>query len=155
MIRELKPVPFILVGESHDSLPAHDLQARIIRALYEQDARLAVGLEMVAAARQEILTRWSLGELTDEEFLRTSKWYSAWGFHFGYYRPILAFAKENRIPLYALDTPQEVVGQFRMRDGEILSGNGQIRRNANRPGRRGRPAAFAEEPRILRHAGGD
>ncbi len=125
MIRELKPVPFILVGESHDSLPAHELQARIIRALYEQDARLAVGLEMVAAARQEILTRWSLGELTDEEFLRTSKWYSAWGFHFGYYRPILAFAKENRIPLYALDTPQEVVGQFQMRDGEILSGTGK------------------------------
>jgi len=122
MIRELKPVPFILVGESHDSLPAHELQARIIRALYEQDARLAVGLEMVAAARQESLTRWSLGELTDEEFLRASKWYSAWGFHFGYYRPILAFAKENRIPLYALDTPQEFVGQFQMRDGEVLPG---------------------------------
>jgi len=122
MIRELKPIPFILVGESHGSLPAHELQARILRALYEQDARLAVGLEMVAATRQEILTRWSLGELTDEEFLRGSKWYSAWGFHFGYYRPILAFAKENRIPLYALDTPQEFVGQFQMRDGEVLPG---------------------------------
>jgi uncharacterized iron-regulated protein len=120
MIREMQPVPFTHVGEAHDSLPTHELQARIVRALWEQDHRLAIGLEMVPAGRQETLTQWSLGLLTEEEFLREAGWYTTWGFHFGLYRPILAFAKEHEIPLYALDTPREVVAQFRMQDGKVL-----------------------------------
>ncbi|MBN1940042.1 MAG: ChaN family lipoprotein [Candidatus Aminicenantes bacterium] len=74
MIREMKPVPFILIGESHDSLPTHEIQDRIIRALFEQNERLTVGLEMVAAERQEILNGWGSGGLTEEEFLKSSKW---------------------------------------------------------------------------------
>jgi uncharacterized iron-regulated protein len=120
MIEDMRPVPFVLVGELHAVFSAHELQGRIVRALFEQDGRLAVGLEMVAAARQDALTRWGLGLLTEEAFLRESRWYSTWGFHFGYYRPIFAFAKDHRIPLYALDTPRVVEAQFRMRDGKIL-----------------------------------
>jgi uncharacterized iron-regulated protein len=120
MIRDLQRVPFVYVGEAHDSLPTHELQARIIRALSEQGRRFAVGLEMVPAARQETLTQWSLGLLTEEEFLRKAGWYTTWGFNFGLYRPIFVFARDHEIPLYALDTPREVVAQFKMRDGEVL-----------------------------------
>ncbi|MHB8055070.1 MAG: ChaN family lipoprotein, partial [Candidatus Aminicenantales bacterium] len=120
LIREMGPVPFVLVGEAHDSRPMHKLQARIIRALFEQNPGLAIGLEMVPATRQEILTQWSRGLLTDEEFLRKDNWYSAWGFNFAYYQPIFAFAKDNQILLRALDSPQEVVAQFRVRDGEVV-----------------------------------
>lgn len=120
MIADLRPVPFVLIGELHSVQSTHEFQQRIVRALFEQDGRLAVGLEMVAAARQDALTRWGLGLLTEEAFLRESRWYTAWGFHFGYYRPVFAFAKDHRIPLYALDTPRVVEAQFRMRDGKIL-----------------------------------
>jgi uncharacterized iron-regulated protein len=120
MIRDMRSVPFVHVGEAHDSLPTHELQARVIRALWEQDHRLALGLEMVPAARQEALTQWLRGGLTDEEFLRQTGWYTNWGFPFGLYRPILVFAKQHEIPLYALDTPREVVAQFRMQDGKVL-----------------------------------
>jgi uncharacterized iron-regulated protein len=120
MIRDLQRVPFVQVGEAHDSLPTHDLQARIIRALWAQDRRLAVGLEMVPAARQETLTRWSRGLLTEEEFLHDSGWYTTWGFNFGLYRSIFVFAKDHEIPLYALDTPRDVVAQFQVRDGQVL-----------------------------------
>ncbi|MFO7733109.1 MAG: ChaN family lipoprotein [Candidatus Aminicenantes bacterium] len=133
MIREMRPAPFVLVGELHGALPAHELQERVVRALFEQDGRLAVGLEMVAAARQDTLTRWGRGLMTEEQFLRESRWYSAWGFHFAYYRPVLVFAKDHRIPLYALDTPQEVVGQFQMQGGQVLPG-------------RSRPAAASLSP---------
>jgi aminopeptidase N len=122
MIGEMEPVPFILIGESHESLPAHKMQDRIIRALFARDARLTIGLEMVAASRQEVLSRWSLGALSDEEFLRRSGWYANWGFHFDYYRMILTFARDNRLPLLALDSPREVVGRYQVRDGEILPG---------------------------------
>ncbi len=120
MIRDLMRVPFVYVGEAHGSLPTHEIQARIVRALWEQDHRLAVGLEMVPAARQEDLSQWAAGALTEDEFLRRSGWYSNWGFNFGLYRPILAFARERGIPLYALDTPREVAAQFQMQDGQVL-----------------------------------
>ncbi len=120
MIRDMREVPFVLVGEAHDSRSTHELQARIIRALWEQGSRLALGLEMVAAARQDVLTAWSLGLLTEEEFLLKAGWYTTWGFNFGLYRPILIFAKDHEIPLYALDTPREVVAQFQVQDGQIL-----------------------------------
>jgi len=120
MIADLRPVPFVLVGELHGVLGTHEVQDRVVRALFEQDGRLAVGLEMLAAARQEALTRWGLGLRSEEEFLRESRWYTSWGFHFGYYRPVFAFAKEHRIPLYALDTPRVVEAQFRMSEGKVL-----------------------------------
>jgi uncharacterized iron-regulated protein len=123
MIRDLTAVPFVNVGETHEALPTHEIQARIIRALWEQDRRLAVGLESVPAARQEPLTEWIAGALTEDEFLRQTGWYTNWGFNFGLYRPIFGFAREHGIPLYALDTPRTVEGQFEMtRDGQVLSG---------------------------------
>jgi uncharacterized iron-regulated protein len=126
MIRDMRSAPFVCVGEAHDSLPTHELQARIIRALWKQDHRLAVGLEMIPAARQEILSQWSRGLLADDEFLRETSWYTSWGFNFGLYRPILVFAKEHAIPLYALDTPREVSAQFKMQDGKILPEENKI-----------------------------
>jgi uncharacterized iron-regulated protein len=120
MIRDMRSVPFISIGEAHGSLPTHELQARIIRALWKQDHHVAVGLEMVPASRQEALSQWSRGLLTEAEFLRKTGWYTTWGFNFGLYRPILAFAKEHEIPLYAFDTPREVVARFRVQDGRVL-----------------------------------
>jgi uncharacterized iron-regulated protein len=121
MIRDMRSVAFVYVGEAHDSLPTHELQARIIQALWEQDHHVAVGLEMIPAARQEALSQWSRGLLTEEEFLRKTGWYTNWGFPFGLYRSIFAFAKEHEIPLYALDTPREVVARFHVQDGKVLS----------------------------------
>ena len=98
MIREMMPVPFVYLGETHDSLPMHELQARVIRALFEQDSRLAVGLEMYPVTLQEPLTRWSRGLLSEDEFLREGRWYTTWNQNFAFYRPILSFVKEGRHP---------------------------------------------------------
>ena len=40
--------------------------------------------------------RLEAGLLTEEGFLRLSRWYDNWGSDFGYYRDILTFARENR-----------------------------------------------------------
>ncbi|MHB8055883.1 MAG: ChaN family lipoprotein, partial [Candidatus Aminicenantales bacterium] len=90
MIREMKPVPFVYLGETHNSLPMHELQARVIRALFGQDPQLAVGLEMYPVTLQEPLTRWSRGLLSEDEFLREGRWYATWNQNFAFYRPILS-----------------------------------------------------------------
>jgi uncharacterized iron-regulated protein len=121
MIQEMKGVPLVHVGETHNSLPIHELQARVIRALYEQDHHLAVGLEMYSATFQEPLSKWSLGLLTEDEFIRDGQWYVTWNQNWAFYRPIFVFAKANAIPMYGLNAPREVISKIRMQGWDALT----------------------------------
>jgi uncharacterized iron-regulated protein len=121
MIREMKPVPFIHIGETHNSLAMHQLQARIISALWEQDRRLAVGLEMYPVTQQEVLSRWSLGILTEEQFIQEGLWYTTWNQNYAFYKPIFDVIKTGGIPLYALNAPREIISKIRMRGWDALT----------------------------------
>jgi len=121
MIKNMKDSCFIYVGETHNSLPMHDIQLKIIQALYGQDNNISIGLEMLPTSVQEILNKWSLGTLTQAEFIREVKWYVNWNFNFGFYEKIFEFAKENRIPLYALNIPRQIIKKIRMKGWDELS----------------------------------
>lgn len=99
----------VSIGETHDSLHAHRVELAVIRDLFRRfPGRIAIGMEMFREPQQEALDRWTKGELTEFEFLKTSKWYDNWGSDFGYYRDILDFAKENRIDVVALNPSKEL-----------------------------------------------
>ncbi|MBM3294905.1 MAG: hypothetical protein FJY82_10315, partial [Candidatus Aminicenantes bacterium] len=121
MIKEMRPAAFVHVGETHNSLPIHELQAKIIQALHEQDRHLAIGLEMYPVTRQEPLTKWSLGILTEAEFIKTGKWYTTWNQNFAYYRPIFDLAKASGVPMYALNAPREIISKIRTQGWEALT----------------------------------
>jgi uncharacterized iron-regulated protein len=121
MISEMRGSRFVHVGETHDSMPMHDLQLRVLQALYAQDRHLAVGMEMLPVTVQETLNKWSAGILTKEEFIREVRWYVNWNFNFGYYEKIFDFAKEHRLPVYALNIPREIISKIRMRGWDALS----------------------------------
>jgi len=121
MIKNMKGSRFVYVGETHNNLPMHDIQLRIIQALYEQDNSLSIGLEMLPLSTQEILNRWSLGTLTQDEFIREIEWYVNWNYNFGFYEKIFGFAKENKIPLYALNVPREIIKEIRIKGWDGLS----------------------------------
>jgi len=121
MIKEMKESRFVYVGESHNSLPMHDIQFEIIQTLYNQDKNLLVGIEMLPLDCQEVLNKWSLGILSKEEFVRKIKWYINWNFNFGYYQKIFQFVKSKKIPVYALNVPRAIISKIRMRGWETLS----------------------------------
>jgi uncharacterized iron-regulated protein len=121
MIRGMANSRFVYVGETHNSLPMHQIQAKIIERLYEQDRDLTVGLEMYPVTQQEALNKWSLGILSEEEFIREGQWYVNWNFHFGFYQDIFRVVKNNAIPLYALNVPRDIISKVRMRGWEALS----------------------------------
>jgi uncharacterized iron-regulated protein len=102
-------------------LANHDLQLRILQALSEKDANLALGLEMFPTASQEVLNKWSLGLLTEEEFLREARWYAVWNYHWGFYRRIFGLAKEHSIPLRALNVERDIITKVRMKGWDGLS----------------------------------
>jgi len=121
MIRDMMTSRIVHVGETHDSMPMHELQFQIIRALYARDKHLAVGLEMLPVTVQEALNKWTAGILTKDEFIREIRWYVNWNFNFGYYEKIFDFAREHRLPIYALNIPREIITKIRMRGWDALS----------------------------------
>jgi uncharacterized iron-regulated protein len=121
MIKEMKKSEFIYVGETHNSLPMHDIQSKIIQALYEQDRNLSIGLEMFPVSFQEALNKWSMAILSQDEFIRESRWYVNWNFNFGFYEKIFKLAKNNKIPLYALNAPRAIIRKIRMKGWGKLS----------------------------------
>lgn len=121
MIAEMEDCEFVYVGETHDSLPMHEIQARIIQALYERERDLSIALEMFSIDNQDALNKWSLGILSRDEFIRESRWYVNWNFNFGFYEGIFRLAKENKILVHALNVPREIISKIRMRGWEGLS----------------------------------
>ncbi|MBC7363125.1 MAG: ChaN family lipoprotein [Candidatus Aminicenantes bacterium] len=121
MIKEMKKARFIYLGEKHDNLEMHEMQFQVIKALYQQDPNLAIGLEQVTVDLQPVLDRWVAGELSEEEFLREIKWYVTWSFNYGYYRKIFEFAREKKIPVFALNAPRNIISKIRMQGYEALN----------------------------------
>jgi len=121
MIREMEKSRFVYVGETHNSLPIHDIQLKVIRALHTIDKNLSVGLEMFPVSSQEVLNKWSLAILTPEEFIQESRWYVHWNLNFKFYENIFLFTKENKIPLYALNAPRPLIHKIRMKGWVTLS----------------------------------
>ncbi|MCX8160873.1 MAG: ChaN family lipoprotein [Candidatus Saccharicenans sp.] len=114
MVKEMKKARLIHLGETHDDLEMHDMQFRVIEALYRQDPRLAIGLEQVTVDLQPILDRWVAGELDEDSFLREIKWYVTWNFNYGYYKKIFDFAREHQLPIFALNAPRNLITKVRM-----------------------------------------
>ncbi len=121
MIKEMGKSRFVYLGETHNSLPIHDIQLKVIRALHAVDKDMSVGLEMFPVSSQEVLNKWSLAILSTEEFLRCSQWYVHWNLNFKFYEDIFFFTKDNRISLYALNAPRSLIHKIRMRGWTALS----------------------------------
>ena len=109
----LAGVRMLLVGEEHTSMEFHRAQARILQALVKTGRPVLIGLEMYPYTQQAHLDAWSAGRLTEDQFIDQSRWYENWGYHWLYYRDIFLFARDNKVPMYAVNTPREVVAAVR------------------------------------------
>ena len=109
----LASVRVVFVGESHTSIEYHNVQRRLIEELTAAGRKVFVGLEMYPYTEQAWLDKWSAGELTEDTFLKDSRWYKNWGYHWLYYRDIFTFARDNKIRMFGVNTPREVVAAVR------------------------------------------
>ena len=121
MVQDMLAARIVHVGETHDAMAMHEIQFQVVRALYAKDKHLAIGMEMVPVTLQETLNKWTAGILTKDEFLGEIRWYVTWNFNFGYYEKVFDFAREHRLPIYALNAPREVITKIRMRGWDALT----------------------------------
>lgn len=103
----------LLLGEIHTSAADHGWQLETLQALHRQRLRLILGLEMVPAARQGVLDRFSAGSLSEEAFLQQVGWAEVWGHDPELYLPLLRWARAQAIPLLALNVEPAVMQRVR------------------------------------------
>ena len=103
----------LLIGEEHTNAECHQVQYRVLEALIKSGRRVLIGLEMYPYTEQRFLDQWRDGLLTEEGFVRLSHWYDNWGYNWAYYRDIFLLARDRKVPMFAVNTPREVVAAVR------------------------------------------
>ena len=98
----------VLIGETHDRFDHHLTQLEIIRGLHAIHPQIAIGMEAFQRPFQRHLDDYVAGELSERELLRETEYYQRWRFDFRLYEPILRYAREQRLPLIALNLPAEL-----------------------------------------------
>jgi uncharacterized iron-regulated protein len=109
----LAGVRLLLVGEEHTAMESHRVERRVLEELANAGRRVLVGLEMYPYGEQPSLELWVAGKLSEKEFVGQSRWYKNWGYHWGYYRDIFLLAGDRQMPMFAINTPREVVAAVR------------------------------------------
>ncbi|MFP4572314.1 MAG: ChaN family lipoprotein [Desulfobacterales bacterium] len=103
MITDLSQARVVYVGESHFNARHHEIQLRILKALYLLHPDLSVGMEMFSRPYQQVLDEWKEGRIEKQAFVRRVHWYANWKYDYGLYEQLLEFIRSNRISLYALN----------------------------------------------------
>jgi uncharacterized iron-regulated protein len=98
----------IYLGETHDSELDHQNQLKIIQELYKRNPKIAIALEMFQRPYQGVVDEYLAGKITEEELVKKSEYEKRWGFPWKLYAPILRFARKNKLPVLATNTPAEV-----------------------------------------------
>lgn len=106
--RELAKASVVYLGETHDRLEDHEAQLKIIRELYGEHRQMAIAMEMFQRPYQSVLDRYLAGKISEAQLIQESEYESRWGFPWENYAPILRFAKENQLPVLAINTPTEI-----------------------------------------------
>jgi uncharacterized iron-regulated protein len=110
VLRAIASTQVVYLAENHNSTADHIAQLDIIKALDETN-ELAIGLEMFQRPFQSALDDYLAGTITEAELIVQSEYRTRWGFDWELYAPILRYAKENQIPVLAMNTPTEATRQ--------------------------------------------
>lgn len=121
LLQNLTKANVVYLGETHTSEADHKAQLEIIQQVYAKKPKMAIAMEMFQRPFQGAIDRYLAGEITEQELLTQTEYQQRWGFPWEYYAPILRFAKENRIPVLAVNTPSEVTRKVSRQGLESLT----------------------------------
>ncbi len=113
LARRLADTRILFIGEEHTNTEFHRVQLRMLEALVAAGRDVMIGLEMFPWTQQAALDDWTAGRLDEPTFVERSRWYETWSHHWGHYRDIFLYARQQQLPLYGINAPREVVRSVR------------------------------------------
>lgn len=108
ILEALTAAQIIYLGETHDRPEDRQAQLEILTALYRENPKMAIGLEMFQRPFQGVLDDYLAGKITEAQLVEQSEYDRRWGFPWESYAPLLRFAKEHQLPVLAMNVPSEV-----------------------------------------------
>lgn len=112
LLAALPRLQVLLLGEIHTSTADHLWQLRTLEALQPRRP-LSLALEMIPAPRQPLLTRYGTGLLSEQAFLQQVGWQQVWGHDPDLYLPLLRWARQQHVPLLAINAEPDLVRRVR------------------------------------------
>jgi aminopeptidase N len=109
VMERVAPKKILYVGETHEQFSHHLMELEVIKDLHRRGKEMAIGMEMFQRTFQKVLDDYIEGKIEEREFLKGTQYFKRWGFNYNLYRPILLFARSEKIPVVALNQRQEIV----------------------------------------------
>jgi uncharacterized iron-regulated protein len=107
-LERIKASPVILMGEHHQNPFHHQWHLEWLKRLSQTLDNFEVALEMLPVQSQPIIDRWLADEISDQEFIHLSGWDDYWAHDVNLYLPVLKFAKQQGIPLHAINVSKQL-----------------------------------------------
>ncbi|QOY52953.1 ChaN family lipoprotein [Candidatus Sulfurimonas baltica] len=106
--KEIVDNKVVFIGEMHTEFSSHLNQLKIIKAMYKNNPKLSIGMEMFQKPFQKYLDAFISGTISEKEMLKNTEYFQRWKYDYELYRPIMLFAKEKNIPVIALNIDRAI-----------------------------------------------
>ena len=114
----LRDYDVILLGEWHDHAGNHLAEMALLRALHQRQPRLALSMEMFERDVQPVLDDYLAGHIGEDTLREKGR---AWSNYAESDRPLVEYAKENRLAVIAANAPASVIRCVGQQGAEFLS----------------------------------
>ncbi len=127
IIKYAKLIPYlygmkvIYIGEQHTKFSHHIIQYQLIKDLHQKGLDIAIGMEMFSRSFQKYIDQYIKGQISEEEFLKKTKYFTQWKYDYNYYKPILRYARENHIPVLGLNLDVKIIEKVARKGIDSLS----------------------------------
>lgn len=120
----LKSYDAIFVGEFHDHIANHLAELALLRALHQRAPKLALSMEQFERDQQSKVDDYLAGRIGEETLTDNLGWKN----YAEAYRPLVEYAKDNRLPVIAANAPREIVRCVARQGARYLEGLPAARR---------------------------
>lgn len=116
LLKEAEKAQVVLFGEYHNNSVVHWLQLELTKDLAEKKP-LVLGAEMLEADNQKPLDQYLKGEINQKKLDSTAR---LWPNYKTDYKPLVDFAKENKLPFIATNIPRRYASMVSKKGFEAL-----------------------------------
>jgi uncharacterized iron-regulated protein len=109
-LKDLEQYEIIYLGEEHFNKHHIEAALRILDRLVSDGIRPTIGMEMFGWDGQPALDDYlSNDRFGRSEFLAQVRWEQNWGHEFAAYEPLVAFARDRRLSIRAMNPPKPLI----------------------------------------------
>ena len=104
--RRLRDYDVVFFGEYHGHPGIHLAQMELLAALHRQNPDLTLSLEQFERDTQPVVDQYLAGEIGEALLIEQGR---AWSNYSSSYRPMVEYARQNRLPVIAANAPEPMV----------------------------------------------